>query len=498
MNNYQDSINKMVNNINNHSSNIWYPDINLKMKKLNTNSWFSISQSEKQDTNFKKSDYDTITTKKIKCKSIRIILKLSNEQKNIINHWLNDFTTMYNYTVKYIKDNIIHGDNNNYKTIFNFRQTRSKLFNEKKNIIDNQSNIKYKSKVHDLDGAIKEACKNFKVSSILYQKGLIKNYRIRYWKTNSKNQIMTIEKINFTNNTIRNSILGKVAGFYNGKEFIFDSVKSDCIIQKKHDEYYLLVPIKTTTYEEKNNISNMINTTKKTIPPTIYKGTNQQKRDKKKQYIKPVPHNKKNKKLSKPKKYIDISKNTKKQNQVSIDLGIRKFATCVSENRVTKIKHGDKIKKYLKRLDKIKKNNKISKSIKKKNERITNKRISNLVDELHWKSICFLVKNHETILIGDINSKQIVKKEGNLNKTSKRILMALKMFVFKQRLEYKCHSNKVKIQFINEWMTSKMCSKCGNIKADLGSDEIYNCLNCKTILDRDVNGALNIHIKGRL
>ena len=48
---------------------------------------------------------------------------------------------------------------------------------------------------------------------------------------------------------------------------------------------------------------------------------------------------------------------------------------------------------------------------------------------------------------------------------------------------------------IKEWMTSKMCSNCGEIDEKLGSKEIYECKKCKIKLDRDINGARNIHIK---
>ena len=41
-----------------------------------------------------------------------------------------------------------------------------------------------------------------------------------------------------------------------------------------------------------------------------------------------------------------------------------------------------------------------------------------------------------------------------------------------------------------------MCSKCGNIKHDLGINKIYECLKCNTVLDRDINGARNIYILG--
>ena len=42
-----------------------------------------------------------------------------------------------------------------------------------------------------------------------------------------------------------------------------------------------------------------------------------------------------------------------------------------------------------------------------------NKKIRNLTDELHWKTINYLVKNYDTILIGNMSSKGIVSKDGN-------------------------------------------------------------------------------------
>jgi putative transposase len=127
---------------------------------------------------------------------------------------------------------------------------------------------------------------------------------------------------------------------------------------------------------------------------------------------------------------------------------------------------------------------------------ITNKKISNLVEELHWKTINYLVKNYETVLIGSMSSKSIVSKNGKLNKMTKRIAMYLSFNKFHQRLKYKCNSNGIEYGKINEWMTSKMCSVCGNINENLGGSEVYECIKCNTKMERDVNGSRCINIKG--
>ena len=45
----------------------------------------------------------------------------------------------------------------------------------------------------------------------------------------------------------------------------------------------------------------------------------------------------------------------------------------------------------------------------------------------------------------------------------------------------------------NEYLTSKSCCNCGNIKDNLGSSKIYKCDKCNMNLDRDINAAINIY-----
>jgi len=315
-----------------------------------------------------------------------------------------------------------------------FEYARSKLYGEKTNLIRN-SNIK----VHDIDYAIKLACSNYKSALTNLRKGYIKKFRIRYWSPNKTIKIMDLEKDDFGKNTIRKNILGVVKGYYDGKKFNFNSIKHDCVLQKNGNDYYLYVPINVKKTE----------------------------------------------------------KNEKQNKNIAIDLGIRTFATCISENKAIKIGENCSIRitKYLKRKDNILRNEKISAEIKKKNELMINKKINNLVEELHWQSINYLVKNYETILIGDLNVKSIIRKDGNLSKMTKRVTMCLKFFNFKKKLKYKCNVNDTNLGIIDEWFTSKMCSLCGNTHKNLGGNKVYDCEKCKCSIDRDINGARNIYIK---
>lgn len=330
-------------------------------------------------------------------------------------------------------------DKNKSSDLVNFMYVRQKLGKEKKKILEKSNGLKKsKIKVHDIDGAIKLACAMFKSAITNKMNGHIDKFRIRYWKSKKESKIMDLEKANFSSAGIRANILGPIEGSYNGEAFDFKTIECDCKLQKIRNRYYLYIPEKIKMDDKSN----------------------------------------------KPNK------------QITIDPGIRTFMTGITENKVIKIIDKKKrIKKYLKRKDKIMGNEKIPENIKKKNEKMINRKISNIIEDFHWKSIKYLTDNNAIILMGNMSTKNIISKTGNLDRMSKRIGMAMRLYKFKQRLEYKCALKRVKYGEINEWNTSKMCSKCGNINHKLGGNKIYECSNCKVIMDRDVNGARNIYIK---
>jgi putative transposase len=320
------------------------------------------------------------------------------------------------------------------KKVINFQYLRGKLKNEKERIV-NKSSIK----VHDIDYAIKLVCQNYKSALTNYKRGHIKQFRIRFWRTKKENKMMDLEKANFNVKGIRYTILGEVKGYYNGELFNFGEISSDCRLQKKNGNYYLYVPKLINKIEEK----------------------------------------------------------TKRNKMITLDPGIRRFGTGITENKVIKIGEGcsKTVENYLRRKDMIMNNENINKNIKKKNEKMINKKITNIVNELHWKTINYLTKNNESILIGNMSSKGIVSKKGNLNRMTKRIAQSLRFYEFRTRLKYKCNIRNAEYGNIDEWMTSKMCSMCGNIKENLGGNEKYECNKCGIKMERDVNGARNIHMK---
>ena len=198
----------------------------------------------------------------------------------------------------------------------------------------------------------------------------------------------------------------------------------------------------------------------------------------------------------------------------SLDPGIRTFQTVYSlDGSSYKIGHQDagriiRMSHYLSKLQSkidICKNNqnkdKTAKSYKlfryqRAYDRLSDK-IRNNIDELHCKSINFLVKKYNTIIIPDTNLKNMVsKKTRKLTKETVRKLLTFSHYRFRERLLMKSKiQDGLKVHVLGEEYTTKTCGKCGNLNNNVGSKKEFRCIKCGLCLDRDVNGARNIMIK---
>ena len=63
-----------------------------------------------------------------------------------------------------------------------------------------------------------------------------------------------------------------------------------------------------------------------------------------------------------------------------------------------------------------------------------------------------------------------------------------------RQMQYKCEERGIKLVQVDRFYpSSKTCSHCGHIKKDLKlSDRTYVCAKCGTVLDRDLNAAINL------
>jgi putative transposase len=78
-----------------------------------------------------------------------------------------------------------------------------------------------------------------------------------------------------------------------------------------------------------------------------------------------------------------------------------------------------------------------------------------------------------------------------------RSISDVSWFEFGRQLEYKSAWNSKHFCKVDQYFAStQICSECGN-KAHLSlKDRVYLCSNCKAVLDRDYNAALNLQREG--
>ena len=172
-----------------------------------------------------------------------------------------------------------------------------------------------------------------------------------------------------------------------------------------------------------------------------------------------------------------------------LDPGVRTFQTVYGLDHLVNIGENDisKIHSLL-----VESDNDISK---KRKVKLRN-RITNLVDELHWKTISYLTQNYDTIMLPEFPVSQMVRRK-NISKTTKRLMYAYKFYQFKLRLTSKCIEHGCRLMIVDESFTSKTCGNCGCLNSNLGGNKSFVCPNekCGIEIDRDANGARNILIK---
>jgi putative transposase len=442
-------------------------------------------------------------------KSLRIKLTLNNIQKTIINEWFDTSNYVYNRTIKEIKKG--------HK--INFMSLRDKLvtYNTKK------SNKNYTHLTSMKNNITKMITKSKKVNIKL------KKNKLKIIDINKLNKILNEYKTKFKSietsrnpnikdwelNTPKDIRAGAVDDVCKAYKTGFTNLKNKSIrffdihFRKKKDNTSILVP---------NNMVNF-NNNKLILAPEYLKDNKVIKISK--NNIKKLAENQIIHDVRIVKKHnifwlcipIDIKLKTKESNTFcGIDPGVKTFMTCFGNTKITTYNHNKKIiddldtklnllknrKNQNKRF--MRASNQKKRRCKKRSLNKIEKRKSNIIDELHWKTINSIINNYDVIFYGDIKSHNIVKD--NNNRILNIDINNLKLFTFKQRLLYKSLVNGNKVICVPEPYTTKTCSFCGTVY-DIKNDRIFkcpnqNCLNKKHIVDRDLNSAKNILIKGIL
>lgn len=94
------------------------------------------------------------------------------------------------------------------------------------------------------------------------------------------------------------------------------------------------------------------------------------------------------------------------------------------------------------------------------------------------------------IMLEDLNVKGMMK-----DKSRAKYIQEQQFYRIRQLLTEKAlNTGAVQIGVVDRFFpSSKKCSRCGNIKKDLKSDDrVYVCRNCGLVIDRDYNASLNL------
>jgi putative transposase len=126
------------------------------------------------------------------------------------------------------------------------------------------------------------------------------------------------------------------------------------------------------------------------------------------------------------------------------------------------------------------------------------RKIAHLQNEIHRKAIAFFTHEFDVIIIPPFEvSRMINRKTRKIRQKTVRQMLNWAHYRFRQRLIAKAEELGVHIIIQNEAYTSKTCSWCGKIQK-IGGSEVYNCKNCRTVMDRDENGARGIFLRALL
>lgn len=411
----------------------WFPTFNSIPSFLSHNSWFDFSSYFNLNCSFP----SKITINSNSIRTFKLKIYPTFIQKNILIKWLDDVVDIYNFANQFIK-NILYKDNcliNDKKIIretINFFNLR-KLLNSKINEVIIKNNINK----HTLDYAIKLCVEMYKSALSNHKDG---HFNIRDLNKNRRRKNLVLEPQCFSKRI--NGFCVRELGEMKSDKLFYNLIEKNSILQydSYKKEFYIITPINSTCTAKLNRIE-----------------------------------------------------------KCGIDIGVRTFATVYSPNMCMEFGKeiiGD-IDKYSNKRDKIKSdldNGILSNHKYKKVYNRIESKMKNRIEDMHKKVANKLFRIFDIINIGKVSiNKMVSNLTGNIREKTKRRLLTLKHYKFREYLKLNSKKWDVEVKEINEYMTSKTCHNCGNIKKELKGEENYECKKCGIKLGRDINASINIY-----
>jgi IS605 OrfB family transposase len=166
---------------------------------------------------------------------------------------------------------------------------------------------------------------------------------------------------------------------------------------------------------------------------------------------------------------------------LGIDLGLKTQLTCSDGS---KIERENLTKKYEEKLAKA------QRAKKKKLETNLHAKIKNVRKDWSHKVTTNLIKENDKIFVGNVSSSQLIKAGlgKSINDSGWGMIKAM--------LEYKAISLGKDFRVTDEKFSTLTCSGCSARSGPSGLSGLivrnWECLNCGSLHDRDVNAAINI------
>lgn len=395
-------------------------------------------------------------------------------------------------------------DNDSAATSDN-KDNNQKSEKKQKNIKDVPYNI--------LTDVVKEFCSNVKSCESNMENSNIKGYKMGPKNPTRQHISLGISTQNISFNGIYSTILGKMNEFNTiATKF---NINRDCRLtyDRYFDKFHICIPfyvplIKTNKINAVNDSSNI--DCSKLISKTKIKKMSIKQTDSE---------------ATKSKKIL-IHVNDARQKYCALDPGEKIFQTYYGESTCGNLGEDmrDIILNYRAIIGKYKRI--LRKGTNKQGSRLTSKtrkyllkqiriiyeRMKNIVSELHNKTILFLCKNFNTILIPKFQTQSMLKKnkiatfehnvqpqqvapnknKRQLPKKTKYVLNMLSHYKFRTKLIQKAKEYQCKVHEVTEEYTSMCCGKCGFLSANYNKNREKSCKNCSHKINRDINGARNI------
>lgn len=424
------------------------PDKKLKIIR-DTNSWFNITQmnydKNNNDCKIRLAKTYNILSRPIKITPRKSIQQISKnnvkeiDQKSILLQWIEVYRRVYNLTIAYMKKN----------TNMNFTKLRPII----DKIIASKTDLNELSKSsgipkHTRDNAINDCILAYKSAFTNLRNKNVKHFKLRYKKKSHHLSSIVIEPSAFSKLESKNGFAFSILGNIESSEPLKGITKECRLCYNSRSNVFLLrVPFdKITTQFVKSGL------------------------------------------------------------EAALDPGIRTFQTIYSpQGNCYDICSSDSTKKLKELTKKLRKKNKKKKGEvtnfkefkpKKYLKRIQNK-LENMVKDMHCKVSNFLCRTFDVILIGNMSTKSIISKEGNMSSSNKKLCLALSHYKFKLIIENMAKKFNTRVYYVDESYTTKTCSWCAYIKDDVGANKRFNCNQCLNKCDRDINAARNIYIKNK-